>query len=401
MSSNDSVHPYHYLRKSPFATLKSTTAGSLMVATVTAMTLAGCSRRLPPPLPCTLLSNGEFEKISQFAPANVRARYKALIEAAYTVDKSANELETELIASCQELGRALELDKARITGTHPDMLKQVCGAVGEKLEELTDATPKAKLSIEVEPAKCYADIGNMGECLTRWGAMLSRPQLLDSCKDGEITGKCSGQCLGSCTLPASSECAGECGGRCEGHCDGETYSGDSCAGTCIGKCSGICKTTGPAPCAGSCSGGCDVELEKPQCTGRLEPPNVDSDFLLNCRAKSIAHGHCDPPVVRIAVNEPDAGMQKLVAALRSSLPKIVSIHSGKGKPVAATAKAVAETIHPFVEKPELLSGPSQFYAWDCAESAYSRANNAAFFAEDLVAASATVLTGAQSTAKPD
>jgi len=276
--------------------------------------------------------------------AEIKGQLTGFLEAVYSLDKVAVEMETSLVASCKELGTALEMPEDQLTAElgGGEGAKTVCGNVAAKITEMLNASASVSLSIELGEPTCSVSIDAMTECLAGCGAAIDPGKLEASCEGGEIAGTCSGKCEGSCTVEAGAECNGECGGVCEGKCDGNESKG-SCEGTCEGKCSASCKMKGEASCSGSCSGGCDVKMEAPKCTGEFKPPNVDASCHMNCTAKTAASATCDPPSVKIKIEgEASSDIEKLVAALQVSLPKIVNIQLGMAKKLAGTIEGLVQ-----------------------------------------------------------
>jgi hypothetical protein len=285
-------------------------------------------------------------------------------------------MEVDLIASCGELGKAIGMADADVTATPSggDGAKKVCGAVAAKVSSMLSANADAKLSVDIGAPKCYADITVMQKCFEGCGSPVKGGDLKASCKGGDISGKCGGKCSGTCTVEAGADCtgtcggscsgkcdanfSGKCGGNCKGKCDGKNASGKcagtcdgscdaqaegGCQGTCTGKCSASCQAKAQADCKGSCSGGCSVEVQEPSCSGEFTPPSVDPSCQVSCAAKGAASAKCDAPSVKITVTgKASSDIQKLVAALQVTLPKIVKIQLGTGKKIVSSVAAVGQ-----------------------------------------------------------
>jgi len=325
---------------------------------------------------CDEFKGGDFASLEIKGGAQVEGKIKGFLNAAYSLDKATLEMETGLIASCAELGKALGVAEGELTA-EPDSGKgaeKVCNAVAAKVQGMIKANGGIKLAITVDPPKCYVPIEAMTECLGACGSPIKGGKLEASCKGGEIAGKCDAECKGTCSVDAGAQCtgtckascegkcdanfSGTCGGKCDGTCDGKNVKGKcegkcegkcdasasgTCGGTCDGKCSGSCELKAKAKCEGTCSGGCSVEVKAPKCTGEFEPPEVDPSCQLQCTAKTAADVTCDAPNVRItAAGKATAEMQKLVSALQITLPKIAKIQLGSGKRIAAMATGVVK-----------------------------------------------------------
>jgi hypothetical protein len=314
----------------------------MLVLGLASPVLANCGA-LPgiPGADCPGLKDGNFASMKFEGGAEVEGKLKGFLEAVYAFDKVAAELEASLVASCTELGTALEVPEADMkAGEGEEPAKKACAAVAAKIEGTLKASASVKLGMEVGEPKCYVDVEAMTSCLGECGAAIEPGEISASCEGGEISGECSGECKGSCTLEAGAECSGKCEGTCKGKCDGKDTEG-SCAGKCEGECSASCKVEGAAECKGSCSGECSVEMKAPQCSGEFKPPKVDAECHMNCTAKTAGSAKCDPPSLAITVEgEASADIEKLVAALQVSLPKIIKIQVGTAAKLAASGEAL-------------------------------------------------------------
>lgn len=305
-----------------------------------------------PGMDCPALKDGNFAQLNFEGSAEVNGQLKGFLEAVYSLDQLALEMETNLIASCGELGTAIGMSEAEVTAEPKggEGAKQVCGAVAGKVKGTLEASGNASLSVEIGEPSCKADVGALMDCYGECGAAIDPGEIEASCEGGEISGKCSGECKGTCTVEAGGECGGTCEGKCNGECDGTCAAENAeggcegkCDGTCNGTCSASCKVEGKADCSGSCSGGCSVEMEAPKCSGEFKPPSVSADCQMNCAAKTAANVSCDPPSVNIKVEgEAGAEVQALVDGLQVALPKIVNIQIGMGEKLVAQGTALVE-----------------------------------------------------------
>jgi hypothetical protein len=326
---------------------------------------------------CDEMKSGNFAELKFQGGAKVEGKIKGFLDAAYTLDKVVVDMEASLIASCGKLGKDLGMkdEELKVEAGGGKGAEKVCSAVSAKLSATMKANAEAKLSVQIDPPKCYADIDAMTKCLGECGSPVTPGKLEASCKGGEISGKCDAECKGKCSVEAGAECSGTCkascsgkceagfkgtcGGKCDGKCDGKDSKGAACAGTCDGKCdakaegtctgacegkcSGSCELKAAAKCSGSCSGGCSAEIKAPKCSGDFEPPSVDPSCQMQCTAKGAASATCDPPNVRVvATGKASADVQKLIGALQTTLPAIVKIQLGTAKKLAASVQGVAK-----------------------------------------------------------
>lgn len=388
-------------------------AGPALMLGLAAPVLVNCNG-LPgiPGAECNELQTGDFTNFQLEGNAEATAKFKGFLEAVFTLDKLAVEMEAGLIASCAELGAELGMGEAELKAepSGGEGAKKVCEAVAAKVSGTLKASAGAKLSLDIGEPKCYVDIDAMTECLAGCGAKIDPGGLEASCEGGEIAGSCEGKCEGGCSAEGGVKCTGACEGTCEGKCDGkcegsaggkaeggkaEGGGGGECKGKCDGKCEGTCsascKMEGEAKCEGTCSGGCDVEMKAPKCTGEFKPPNVDMECHMNCQAKTAASASCDPPSVNIKVEgQASADIEKLVAALQISLPKIVKIQLGTGKRLVGVVEGVVKGVAELPSVAASLAGMAALKAAACATMAVEMSGAASASINVNVEASASV-----------
>jgi len=322
---------------------KKVSAPALLIGLASPM-LVNCDGLAIPGADCPALKDGNFADLKLEGSADVQGKLKGFLEAVYGLDKLALEMETGLIASCQELGKAVGAEGPDLEAA-PDGgegAKKVCGAVAAKVDATIKANADISLSVEIGEPSCSADIDALVDCYGNCGAAIEPAEFEASCEGGEVSGTCEGECSGTCTLEAGAECGGKCSGTCEGKCDGEDSSG-SCAGKCEGSCSASCEVEGAAECKGSCSGGCSVDIKAPKCSGDFKPPSVSVDCQANCSAKTAASVTCTPPSIDIKIEgEAGAELQATIDGLKVALPKIVELQLGMGKRLIATGEALVK-----------------------------------------------------------
>jgi hypothetical protein len=196
-----------------------------------------------------------------------------------------------------------------------------------QLKTQLSANLDAALKIDVEPARCEADVEATLQAQARCDADFKPGSVMVDCKGGcdvdvsadvkcdanadlecTITPpdlKCSGSCQGSCTaqLTAAASCSGSCTGSCSGKCSAyvKDSSGNAqCAGQCDGMCMGKCETqlAAKASCMGECRGECTLTNPQAGCKGAVHA---------TCRAKANASVKCDgkcdadiePPMAKV------------------------------------------------------------------------------------------------------
>jgi hypothetical protein len=302
---------------------------------------------------CPALKDGNFANLKLQGSAEVQGQLKGFLEAVYSFDKLTVEMEAGLIASCKELGTAIGMTDAQLAAEPGggEGAKKVCAAVAGEVKAKISAAGGASLKAEIGEPRCEVDVQAMMDCLAGCGAAVDPGQIEASCEGGEISGKCDAECKGSCTVEAGAGCEGTCGGSCKGDCEGTCAAKDAsgkcdgkCEGTCKGECTASCEMKGKAQCNGKCSGGCSAEIKEPSCSGEFKPPSVNAECHMNCTAKTAGQVKCTPPSVKIKVEgKASADLEKLIAALEVSLPKIVNIQIGMGKRLVASGEALVKT----------------------------------------------------------
>ena len=327
---------------------------------------------------CDEFKSGSFGSLDLKGDAKVQGKVKAFLQVSYDVNKMVVDLEGDLISSCTALGKDLGMAEADLKATAGGGkgAEKVCNAVAAKLKSMLAAQAEAKLAVEFDPPKCYADVDGMAKCLDECGSPIEPGKLEASCSGGEISGKCEADCKGKCTVEAGAECTGTCraacsgkcdagfkgtcGGKCDGKCDGKDSKGAACAGncegkcdakaegtctgTCSGSCSGGCEVKAAAKCSGSCSGGCSATVKEPKCSGDFKPPTVDVECQQSCGNRAAASAKCDPPNVRItAGGKVNTEITKLISALNKNLPTIIRLSAGTGPKIKVGAEGLVKT----------------------------------------------------------
>jgi hypothetical protein len=327
---------------------------------------------------CDEFKTGNFGSLDLKGDAKVQSKIKAFLQVSYDVNKTVVDLEGDLIKSCSALGKDLGMSdgdlKAEAGGGKG--AEKVCTAVAAKLKSMLAAQAEAKLAVEFDPPKCYADVDGMAKCMDACGSPIEPGKLEASCSGGEISGRCDAECKGKCTVEAGAQCTGtcraacsgaceagfkgSCGGKCDGKCDGRDSKGAACAGqcegkcdakaegtctgTCAGSCSGSCEMKAAAKCSGSCSGGCSAKITEPKCSGEFKPPTVDVECQQSCANRAAATAKCDAPSVRITANgKVNTEVMKLISALNKNLPTIIRLSAGTGPKIKVGAEGLVKT----------------------------------------------------------
>lgn len=356
---------------------------------------------------CDEFKAGSFGSLDLKGDAKVQGQIKAFLQASYDVNKTVVTLEGDLINSCAALGKDLGMAEGDLKGEvgGGKGAEKVCTAVAAKLKTMLAAQAEAKLAVEYDPPKCYADVEGMAKCMDECGSPIEPGKLEASCSGGEISGTCEAECKGKCTVDAGAECTGtcraacsgkceagfkgSCGGKCDGKCDGKDSKGAACAGqcegkcdakaegtctgTCSGTCSGSCELKAAAKCSGSCSGGCSTTVKAPKCSGDFKPPTVDVKCQQSCANRAAATAHCDAPSVRITANgKVNTEITKLISALNKNLPTIIRLSAGNGPKIKVGLEALGTTGKGMIE----VAGDAGGKAIACIEAGVAATVNA-------------------------
>jgi hypothetical protein len=277
---------------------------------------------------CDEFKSGNFASLDMKGDAKVQSKVKAFLQVSYDVNKVVVDLEGDLITSCAALGKDLGMPEAelKVTAGGGKGAEKVCTAVAAKLKSMLGAQAEAKLAVEFDPPKCYADVDGMMKCMESCGSPIEPGKLEASCSGGEISGSCDAECKGKCTVEAGAECTG------------------TCRAACSGSCSGGCEVKAAAKCSGSCSGGCSATVKEPKCSGEFKPPTVDVECQQSCGNRAAASAKCDPPNVRVTANgKLNTEVTKLISALNKNLPAIIRLSAGTAPKVKVGAEGLVKT----------------------------------------------------------
>lgn len=296
---------------------------------------------------CPALRNGNVDALNIQGSAEVQSQVKGFLSAVYAYDQMAGSVEADLIASCRELGQAMNMDGGELEAEAGDGegAKKVCNAVTAKMEATLAA--KGDFELRITPPKapvCEVPIDAMKDCLADCGAVIEPGNLQASCEGGSIRGECSAECTGTCYVEGSAECGGTCDGTCNGECTGENVNG-KCEGTCNGSCSGTCAVEADGKCEGTCEGSCAGSFDAPKCTGDFKPPKVSAACQTNCAAKASASVTCKPPTIGVELvgdGEASADLKGLVEGLRTAYPKIINIQKGMAARLKTQSQVLIE-----------------------------------------------------------
>ena len=317
-----------------------------------------------------------FDFASNFKiSAQAGAKLKAATAAAVELKGFADQIDADLKAGCGGLAKDLGAGSDFKDG------KSACEAA---IKAIGDAKAKVgaglKISLNVKPPRCQADLAVYGDCAGKCDASVSGGSAKVECEPGKLSGKCDANCEGSCDMSAGGKCEGtcngscdaevkgSCSGKCNGKCDGKDSKGVACSGSCEGKCEGgtvqgeckgkcggDCKLKASAKCEGTCTGKCTVEMKAPKCTGEVTPPKMSADCKAHCDASVSAKMECTPAQVGVVASggADVKALENLKVALEKNLPLILKVAVGMGEragKMAANGKAVIEgTLSSFAE----------------------------------------------------
>lgn len=257
------------------------------------------------------------------------AKIEAFLWAANDFSEAAMSVQSDLLAACQRMGRALGMAEAdlRPSDGGPEGVRGVCEAVNERYRSELQAirgASQVQVRVESTPPHCEVSVDAYAQCTAECEAQVDPGSVEVTCEGGEIRGHCSAQCQGSCAVQVEGQCAGTCEGACDGQCSA-TQADGSCAGRCEGTCRGTCAVQAQASCQGECRGGCSVEMEEPYCTGRVRPASASARCRASCDARMEAHARCTPGETRMQVSGGiDEAMRPRVEAVQRATAEGVS-----------------------------------------------------------------------------
>lgn len=325
-------------------------------------------------------------------------KVRAILDASVSLATAAKDIENDTLGACKLMARELGLTEGDLT-VPSEMAMQpgaetrvVCRKVKAKLDELIgQLNPEVKITVVATPAVCTVNAEFHHKCVeTCEQKTITEKELM--CKQGRLSGSCSAMCQGSCTGTCMAGCRGSCSATCKGKCEGRisgkcagTCNG-SCDGVCMGKCSamgadGKCAGTCEGTCMGTCQGSCSAEIEG-QCDGRcegscsgscsgscmgqcsgtctgsctamfqapyceeVEVTKMVTECERSCDTRARAEAMCTEPMLSVTVQTNLAAerekAQRILAAMRVGLPKILKTITRVQGTVQASAKAYAE-----------------------------------------------------------
>jgi hypothetical protein len=257
---------------------------------------------------------------ASFGVSSAARRVTTFLGATARFASASASLDASLRQTCEKMGRELGLRLSGDTST-------TCDAVSRTLREEMDALrteSSLEIAVNAVPPHCEVSMDAYASCAAECDVDVEPGKIDLECRGGYVAGRCSAECTGQCDVGASAVCEGTCEGTCEGgctgvckgQCDGTCSATNAdgecdgrCEGTCYGTCSagcqgscqGSCWAEAHAHCQGSCRGGCSVELERPYCTGEVEPPRVSAECQAGCDARLHAEAECTPGKVDVAI----------------------------------------------------------------------------------------------------
>lgn len=238
-----------------------------------------------------------------FGTSAAANQFEGFMGAVWEFHQAATSTQRTLLEACQQMGRALEVPAAQLQGEGPDGTRAVCDAVSRKLRsEIVAIQERSETTVELRtrPPHCEASFDAYADCAASCDVNVQPGELEMRCEGGEIRGQCSAECSGRCAMDVQAQCSGVCEGRCEGTCSERAADG-SCTGQCDGTCHGECVADVSGQCTGECRGGCSAEWERPYCTGRYDPPEVNADCQAACDARVEASMECRPGEAELVV----------------------------------------------------------------------------------------------------
>jgi hypothetical protein len=257
---------------------------------------------------------------ANFGVSSAARRVSTFLTATSRFASASASLDASLRQTCGKMGRELGVGLSGDT-------RATCDAVSRALREEMDALRSEsglEIAIHAVPPHCEVRMDAYASCAAECDVNVEPGSVELECRGGYVAGRCSGECTGQCDVGATAACQGTCegtcsggctgvctgqcdgkcsatnaAGECEGRCEGTCYG--TCSAGCQGSCEGSCWAEAHAHCQGSCRGGCSVEVERPYCTGEVEPPRVSAECQAGCDARAHAEAECTPGKVDVAI----------------------------------------------------------------------------------------------------
>ncbi len=319
---------------------------------------------------CPELTSGEIDKIELAGSPAVQAETKAFLSAVHNTIDYATTVNRVIRARCSDIGVDLGLSRKQFE-------KQEQGPYGGAEELCTDtarafAKTGARVVLHYEAPACSTSLDTVTACLAACGNPIGSAELSAGCQGGKLVGICDGSCHGSCEGESHVTCGGTCddschgacdaqfhgtcSGKCSGTCDGAAANGacagscdgacdagaqGTCGGKCSGECSGKCSAEGEPKCDGKCSGECGGKYEAVSCTGKFNPPKLDSTCAASCVLQAQSAVTCARPTIKAQVlggNE-----AKIKASIEQEMPQVVQIALEATSHTTELVKALVST----------------------------------------------------------
>jgi hypothetical protein len=285
--------------------MRRVTAGLVGSALLAVLALSGCPGGASPPgIPGKggKASSVDPDTCGNYAASEAGAKLKAFLEATVTLNESVVAMEGEVKASCSSMADKLGVKTEGDT-------KAVCDAVAEAIKANLETAKgggggESPLKIDYKPAVCTVDANVAVEAAAKCEAKAS----------ADVKVECSGSCTGTCK--------GECAGKCEG-----AAGGGGAKGECAGKCEGTCKGS----CEGGCEGSADVQASA-ECEAKAE---VDANVKAECTEPEVN--------VTYEKGEPNPKVDAVVEALKTGMPKLLSVSASLKGPTALAVKTWGKT----------------------------------------------------------
>lgn len=283
--------------------MRRTTAGLIGSALLAVLVLNGCpGGGGVPGIPGKggKASSVDPNTCGNYAASEAGAKLKAFLEATVTLNEAVISMEGEIKTSCAGMAEKLGVSTEGDT-------RSVCNAVADAIRANLKAgiKGKAELKVDYKPAVCRVNADVAVDAAAKCEASASADVKV------ECTGRCEGTCKGECKGKCEGKAGGGGKGECAGQCDG------SCEGSCSGGCEGSADVHASAECEAKAEVSANVEAE---CT----EPEVNVEF--------------DSKVV---VDKPK--VEAVVEALKSGLPKMLSVTAKLRGPTALAVKSWAKS----------------------------------------------------------
>lgn len=277
--------------------------------------------------------NVDARTVGNFGASADARKVQAFLQATVDLNFSINDLSTNLITVCRNIGNAIGVPTtAYVPMTAGEaQVTTTCRPVYTEIQSIIRAAvpTNARLTLTAQPPVCNVDLSFAARCNAQCTA--SATAEVPQCS-GQVVAQCAGSCAGSCTGTCAGTCATMSGTQCAGNC----------AGTCTGECRGACSVASSLRCEGQWN-----VMTNAQCSGA-------------CDAQARARATCTPGMVNVSVAAMGgdaaarARLQTLITALQANLATFEALKQ-RGEVIIGQAQTFLTTVEPALQSAGTVS----------------------------------------------